>query len=55
MRVRTTLVVSLVCLGLALYVIDLQDRWDGPTITMVCFSVLSGAALIPLRRPRRRA
>ncbi len=48
MRVRTTLVVSLVCLGLALYVIDLQDRWDGPTITVVCFSVLSGAALIAL-------
>jgi hypothetical protein len=24
-------------------------------LTVVCFSVLSGAALIPLRRPRRRA
>jgi signal transduction histidine kinase len=48
LRVRTTVLVSLVCLGLALYVIDLQDRWDGPTITVVCFSVLSGAALIAL-------
>ena len=48
LRVRTTVIVSLVCLGLALYVIDLQDRWDGPTITVVCFSVLSGAALIAL-------
>ena len=26
----------------------IQDRWDGPTITVVCFSVLSGAALIAL-------
>ena len=39
---------SLLCLGLALYVIVIQDRWDGPTITVVCFSVLSGAALIAL-------
>ena len=44
----TTLAVSLLCLGLALYVIVIQDRWDGPTITVVCFSVLSGAALIAL-------
>jgi signal transduction histidine kinase len=48
MRVRITLAVSLLCLGLALYVIVIQDRWDGPTITVVCFSVLSGAALIGL-------
>jgi signal transduction histidine kinase len=48
LRVRETLVVSLVCLGLALYVIEIQDRWDGPTVTVVCFSVLSGAALIAL-------
>ena len=48
MRARTTLAVSLLCLGLALYVIVIQDRWDGPTITVVCFSVLSGAALIAL-------
>jgi signal transduction histidine kinase len=48
LRVRTTVGVSLVCLALALYVIDLQDRWDGPTVTVVCFSVLSGAALIGL-------
>ena len=43
-----TIVASLVCLALALYVIVIQDRWDGPTITVVCFSVLSGAALIAL-------
>jgi signal transduction histidine kinase len=48
LRVRETLVVGLVCLGLALYVIEIQDRWDGPTVTVVCFSVLSGAALIAL-------
>jgi len=48
LRVRETLAVSLICLGLALYVIEIQDRWDGPTITVVCFSVLSGAALIAL-------
>ncbi len=48
MRVRTTIAVSLLCLGLALYVIVIQDRWDGPTITVVCFSVLGGAALIAL-------
>ena len=48
LRVRTTIAVSLLCLGLALYVIVIQDRWDGPTITVVCFSVLSGAALIAL-------
>ena len=48
LRVRETIVVALVCLGLAIYIIDLQDRWDGPTITVVCFSVLSGAALIAL-------
>jgi signal transduction histidine kinase len=43
-----TMLTSLVCLVLALYVIVIQDRWDGPTITVVCFSVLSGAALIAL-------
>jgi signal transduction histidine kinase len=48
LRVRETILVSVVCLGLALYVIVIQDRWDGPTITVVCFSVLSGAALIAL-------
>jgi len=48
LRVRETILVSFVCLGLALYVIVIQDRWDGPTITVVCFSVLSGAALIAL-------
>ena len=48
LRVRETILVSIVCLGLALYVIVIQDRWDGPTITVVCFSVLSGAALIAL-------
>ena len=48
LRVRETILVSLVCLALALYVIVIQDRWDGPTITVVCFSVLSGAALIAL-------
>jgi signal transduction histidine kinase len=48
LRVRETILVSFVCLVLALYVIVIQDRWDGPTITVVCFSVLSGAALIAL-------
>jgi len=48
LRVRTTIAVSLLCLGLALYVIEIQGRWDGPTVTVVCFSVLSGAALIAL-------
>ncbi len=48
LRVRETMLVAVVCLGLALYVIVIQDRWDGPTITVVCFSVLSGAALIAL-------
>jgi signal transduction histidine kinase len=48
LRVRETILVSIVCLALALYVIVIQDRWDGPTITVVCFSVLSGAALIAL-------
>ena len=48
LRVRFTLVVSLICLGLAIYVAAVQGRTDGPTITVVCFSVLSGAGLIAL-------
>ena len=48
LRVRETIAVALVCLGLAIYVIVVQDRLDGPTITVVCFSALSGAALIAL-------
>lgn len=48
LRVRETVLVALVCLGLAIYVIVVQDRLDGPTITVVCFSALSGAALIAL-------
>ena len=48
LRVRTTIAVALVCLGLGIYVIVIQNRVDGPTITVVCFSVLSGAALIAL-------
>jgi hypothetical protein len=46
--VRATVVVALVCLGLGLYVIVIQDRFDGPTVTIVGFSALSGAALIAL-------
>ncbi len=48
LRIRQTLLVSALCLGLALYVIQIQDRWDGPTVTVACFTVLSGAALIAL-------
>jgi len=48
LRVRMTLAVSLLCLGLALYVMIVQGRTDGPTITVVCFSVLGGAGLIAL-------
>ncbi len=48
LRVRETIVVALVCLGLAIYIIIVQDRLDGPTITVVCFSALGGAALIAL-------
>jgi signal transduction histidine kinase len=48
LRVRVTIVVSAICLALALYVMILQNRTDGPTITVVCFSVLSGAGLIAL-------
>lgn len=48
LRVRETLAVALLCLGLAIYVIIVQDRLDGPTITVVAFSALSGAALIAL-------
>lgn len=48
LRVRITIVVAVICLGLALYVMTIQGRTDGPTITVVCFSVLSGAGLIAL-------
>jgi len=48
LRVRDTIAVALVCLGLAIYIIVVQDRVDGPTITVVCFSALGGAALIAL-------
>jgi signal transduction histidine kinase len=48
LRVRATIAVALVCLGLGLYVIIIQDRFDGPTITVVCFSVISGVGLIAL-------
>ena len=48
LRVRMTVAVSLLCLGLALYVMIVQGRTDGPTITVVCFSVLGGAGLIVL-------
>ncbi len=48
LRVRETIAVALLCLGLGLYIIVVQDRLDGPTITVVCLSALSGAALIAL-------
>lgn len=48
LRIRRALVVSGVCLGLALAVIQVQGRWDGPTVSVACFTVLSGAALIAL-------
>ena len=48
LRVRETIVVACVCLALGIYVIVIQDRWDGPTVTVICFSVLSGAGLIAL-------
>jgi signal transduction histidine kinase len=48
LRVRMTLAVSLLCLGLTVYVMVVQGRTDGPTLTVLCFSVLSGAALIGL-------
>jgi signal transduction histidine kinase len=48
LRWRMTMVVSLLCLGLALYVMIEQGRTDGPTITVVCFSVIGGAGLIML-------
>jgi signal transduction histidine kinase len=48
LRIRVTVGVSMICLGLALYVAVIQGRTDGPTITVVCFSVLSGAGLIAL-------
>ena len=47
-RVPVTIAVSGVCLALAVYVIVIQDRTDGPTITVVCFSALAGAGLIAL-------
>jgi signal transduction histidine kinase len=48
LRVRVTIAVSALCLALALYVMVVQDRTDGPTITVVCFCVLGGAGLIAL-------
>jgi signal transduction histidine kinase len=48
LRVRETIVVAFICLGLAIYIIVVQDRVDGPTITVVAFSALGGAALIAL-------
>jgi signal transduction histidine kinase len=48
LRVRETILVALVCLALAIYIIVVQDRLDGPTITVVAFSALGGAALIAL-------
>ncbi len=48
LRVRETILVALVCLALAIYIIVVQDRVDGPTITVVAFSALGGAALIAL-------
>ncbi len=53
-RVRSTLLVGLVCLGLGLGVITVYDRWDGPTVTVVCFGVLGGAMLIVLSFLLRR-
>ena len=47
-RVRFALAVSGVCLGLAVVVMTVQGRTDGPTVTVVCFSVLGGAGLIAL-------
>ena len=48
LRVRMTVAVSLLCLGLAVYVMIVQGRTDGPTLTVLCFSVLGGAGLIAL-------
>ena len=48
LRVREAIVVALLCLALAIYVIVVQDRLDGPTVTVIAFSALSGAALIAL-------
>lgn len=48
LRVRMTVAVSLSCLALAVYVMIVQGRTDGPTLTVLCFGVLSGAGLIAL-------
>ncbi len=48
LRVRVTIAVSALCLALALYVMVVQGRTDGPTITVVCFCMLGGAGLIAL-------
>jgi signal transduction histidine kinase len=48
LRVRMTMVVSALCLVLAVYVAVVQGRTDGPTITVLCFTVLGGAGLIAL-------
>jgi signal transduction histidine kinase len=48
LRVRMTMVVSALCLVLGVYVAVVQGRTDGPTITVLCFTVLGGAGLIAL-------
>jgi signal transduction histidine kinase len=48
LRVRITIVVSAICLGLALYVMTMQGEMSGPAITVVCFTVLGAAGLIGL-------
>jgi signal transduction histidine kinase len=48
LRVRESVVVAVLCLALAIYVIVAQGRLDGPTVTVVAFSALSGAALIAI-------
>jgi signal transduction histidine kinase len=45
---RQAVVVSVICLVLAVYVLVLQHRTDGPTIIVVCFSALGAAGLIAL-------
>jgi signal transduction histidine kinase len=48
LSVGEAVVVSAVCLVLAVYVLIVQDRVNGPTITIVCFSALGAAGLIVL-------
>jgi signal transduction histidine kinase len=45
---RITVVVSMLCLGLTVFVMVLQGRANGQNILFVCFGVLAGAALIAL-------